>query len=584
MDFLVSLAAVIDRFDPSITGFLDNFRADDVPLRLSVAIVAAGTVLLAMLAIWGTIAWRRITRLHRPVRSSGTCLEFARRFEQIDILLSQSIFGSTWNEYRAVLRREGGRILYPRPPGEYFGLHALGQAAFPDRLFAAAHGYFIGIGLLLTFVGLVAALKFAAAGVASTDVAVAKQALNALLSAASFKFMTSIAGLGCSLVLSLAARSMTYVVENATATLARDLESLMVPIVAESIAYDQLAIAREQALQLEKLTSTLAAAAASKVASGDAAERDREGVPQMVREVVKEMRSAGAVEMRQLASMLGEVGAAIGRTQHHIDRSGEAFTDRMSSAASQLLTAAATLRQEVGGRMNAVGDRLDVLAETLAKSEILLTAAADAAAQRLAKGAEAAGGEIALRAAEASRGLLTTSDGLAQRISGMIDGFDGFNTALGSQIESMRQIVSSLDAAKGALDGSAATWARSSDPIVAAVDASKGVAQELGLVADRVAACQNDMSDMAKAMSAISDKAAAVWDKYQGRFEKVDDDLKAVFLRLEEGTRAFGKEVMEFVGKLDANLAAGTQALSIGTEELREVAEILVANTTAKAA
>lgn len=579
MDFLVSLAASIDRFDPSITRFLDNFRDDNVPLRLSVAIVAAGAILLAMLVIWSTTAWWRISRLRRSVRSSGTCLEFGQRFEHVDILLSRSIFGSAWNEYRALLRKDGGRIFYPRPPGEYFGLHAIGQSAFPDRLFAAAHGYFIGIGLLLTFVGLVAALKFAAAGVASADVAIAKQALNALLSAASFKFMTSIAGLGCSLVLSLAARSMTYVVENAAAKLARDLESLMVPIVAECVAHDQLAIARQQAAQFEKLTSTFAAAS-----SDETVGRDRDAVPQMMRELVKELRSASAVEMRQLASMLGEVGAAIGQTQQHIDRSGQAFADRMSSAASQLLAAAATLGQDTGGRINAVGDRLDALAETLAKSETLLTAAAASAAQRMAKGVEAAGEEMALRSVEASRRILATSDGLAQRISGMIGGLDGFNTALSSQLESMRQIVSSLDAARRALDASAATWARSCDPIVVAVDASKGVAHELALVADRVAACQNDMSDMARAMSAISEKAAAVWDRYQGRFEKVDEDLKAVFMRLEEGTRSFGKEVVEFVGKLDANLAAGTQALSIGTEELREVAELLVANTTARAA
>lgn len=583
MDFLVSLAASIDRFDPSITRFLDNFRDDNVPLRLSVAIVAAGAILLAMLVIWGTTAWWRISRLRRSVRSSDTCLEFGQRFEHVDILLSRSIFGSAWNEYRALLRKDGGRIFYPRPPGEYFGLHAIGQSAFPDRLFAAAHGYFIGIGLLLTFVGLVAALKFAAAGVASADVGIAKQALNALLSAASFKFMTSIAGLGCSLVLSLAARSMTYVVENAAAKLARDLESLMVPIVAECVAYDQLAIARQQAAQFEKLTSTFAAAS-GRTASDETVGRDRDAVPQMMRELVKELRSASAVEMRQLASMLGEVGAAIGQTQQHIDRSGQAFADRMSSAASQLLAAAATLGRDTGGRINAVGDRLDALAETLAKSETLLTAAAANAAQRMAKGVEAAGEEMALRSVEASRRILATSDGLGQRISGMIGGLDGFNTALSSQLESMRQIVSSLDATRRALDGSAATWARSCDPIVVAVDASKGVAHELGLVADRVAACQNDMSEMARAMSAISEKAAAVWDRYQGRFEKVDEDLKAVFMRLEEGTRSFGKEVVEFVGKLDANLAAGTQALSIGTEELREVAELLVANTTARAA
>jgi hypothetical protein len=42
--------------------------------------------------------------------------------------------------------------------------------------------------------------------------------------------------------------------------------------------------------------------------------------------------------------------------------------------------------------------------------------------------------------------------------------------------------------------------------------------------------------------------------------------------------------VMEFVGSLDANLATGLQALSVGTEELREVAETLLASVARKAA
>jgi len=57
-----------------------------------------------------------------------------------------------------------------------------------------------------------------------------------------------------------------------------------------------------------------------------------------------------------------------------------------------------------------------------------------------------------------------------------------------------------------------------------------------------------------------------------------------VFERLQGGTRAFGEEVMDFVGKLDTSLANGMQALSLGTEELRDVAQMFVLRGAAKAA
>jgi hypothetical protein len=89
---------------------------------------------------------------------------------------------------------------------------------------------------------------------------------------------------------------------------------------------------------------------------------------------------------------------------------------------------------------------------------------------------------------------------------------------------------------------------------------------------------------MAGKMAQLSDTTSAVWEDYRARFAAVDDDLRAVFTQLHDGTRAFGSEVMDFVGRLDTSLSGGMQALSVGTEELREVAEMLVAGGQAKAA
>jgi uncharacterized phage infection (PIP) family protein YhgE len=202
----------------------------------------------------------------------------------------------------------------------------------------------------------------------------------------------------------------------------------------------------------------------------------------------------------------------------------------------------------------------------------------------MAETVKGAGDEIALRMLEATRGLAATSDGLALRVGTMLGGLDRINLGLATQIESMQQIVAALAGAKAALDSSATSWTQSSAPVVAAVDASERVAGELRQVAERVVAAQSAMADMAKGVTATAEKAAQVWDNYRGRFETVDEDLKLVFEHLQDGTRSFSKEVTAFVGGLDANLASGLQALSVGTEELREVAETLLASVARTAA
>ena len=67
-------------------------------------------------------------------------------------------------------------------------------------------GYFTWLGLILTFIGLVVALYFAARGFRSGDIAEARTSILQLLNASSFKFLTSVAALSGALLVSIAYR------------------------------------------------------------------------------------------------------------------------------------------------------------------------------------------------------------------------------------------------------------------------------------------------------------------------------------------------------------------------------------------
>lgn len=561
MDLLISLATTVDRLDPAIGALLGHFRDERMPIELSVMIFAAAAALLAALIVCAGTTMARIRKLRGLVRSCGTAAAFAERFAQIDERFSASIFRDSWGEYRQFLRHTSGAILYFRRPDEALDLHAIDGKAFPARFFAAAHGYFIGLGLMLTFVGLIAALKFAATGVASPDLAVAKSALDALLAAAAFKFMTSIAGLGSALILSIATRSATYAVESAASRLAREIERVMEPILSESVAYDHLAATRAQLGRLERIEAGLSAVAAHQTArlpsdpyavTPNTEAQSHEALQKILTAFLAELRGAAGGEIKQLAGKLTEVGSAIAAMQGHVGRSGQRFADQIDLASTRLLAAATKLQESVGVRAEQAGMRLDAqigsMATAFSRGEALLSGAAAQAASALA----AHGGEL--------------------------------NANLRAQTETMRDIVALLDRTRAALNESASTWTQCTAPVVASVNASRQITSELGQIAGRVGAAQRDMAEMAKAVTQLSERIGIVWDNYRSRFEKVDDDLQTTFERLQGGTRAFGEEVMDFVGKLDASLANGMQAFSLGTEELREVAQMFVTNGTAKAA
>lgn len=555
MDFVISIAAQIDRLDPAIGTLLDHFRDEHVPVELSATIVAVAALLLIAIAFCSLISVLRVRGLRRLIDSRGAASDFAANFARVDERLSRSIFRDGWREYREYLRPTESVILCLRRPDEFLGIHTVDNRSFPARFFAAAHGYFTGVGLMLTFIGLVAALKFAATGIASPDPAAAKDALNALLGAAAFKFMTSIAGLGSSLILSIAARSASYVVETAASSLARDLERAMKPVSSEGIAFDQLAATRTQIDRLESLQTELSAARSAAVAQAPAStlgEQSAAAIEKICAAFMNEIRGTAKSEIKQLTTKLGDVSDAIGAMQNHVGRSGEQFAAQIDLAAARLLAAATKLQETVATRADQAGDRLaakvDAMADAFARSETLLSGAADKAAGAFLKGA----GE--------------------------------FDASLRAQVAGMREITAMLDRTRDALNASAITWTQCTAPVVASVDASRQMTNELGQIAGQVGAAQRDMAEMAKAFGQVSERIGATWDNYRNRFEKIDKELEAVFERLQGGTRAFGKEVMDFVVKLDTSLANGMQAFSLGTEELREVAQMFVINGDAKAA
>jgi len=205
-----------------VEGFLPAFRNTDFAYGL------AGLMVLSALGITAVALVRHlaaVSALKRRVRQIAGFIafektdasgadqheaQFARRFQDIDAAMQQSdpMSGSlaqAWKRYRKtfVVSRSPPVRSSQRPNGFFYG------AAPPPTWLGVAASTFVGIGLLLTFLGLVAALTFAAEGMRDTDSDRMLDAIRDLLAAAASKFVTSIAGVGLSIFLNLIERVLT---------------------------------------------------------------------------------------------------------------------------------------------------------------------------------------------------------------------------------------------------------------------------------------------------------------------------------------------------------------------------------------
>lgn len=172
-----------------------------------------------------------VTRLRRPTSQIA-----AEKFEALqklgDLFRHEGMFLSAWALFQTHLVQT--QRISEQPFG-YFAAEEPPDGAIDHRGFMAAlPGYFTSVGLILTFIGLVVALYFAAKGFRSGNLDQARESILQLLNASAFKFITSVAALGSALFVSVfyrfclsmlrAERLRTIAVVEAYISIWRDIE------------------------------------------------------------------------------------------------------------------------------------------------------------------------------------------------------------------------------------------------------------------------------------------------------------------------------------------------------------------------
>jgi len=493
------------------------------------------------------------------------------------------LIGHAWREFDETLVKplagERPVIRNTVRPQSFLNIGMARESLFGLKMIAGIPGYFVAVGLLLTFIGIVLALYKAGAASSAQDVAVMQQAMTELLQIASFKFATSIAGLGSSLLLSIVFRTYIIWIEGSFSNFCEALELRLKYVPPQLLAIEMNEAAKEQRDQLKEINSdkffaqmgaqlepqiqSAFSAAMSPINTSISAALDRisetsqTGVSDMLSQFTNSVQSGAGTELRELAETLKAMQVTLAETQSGVKGSGEDFARRMSESAENLnrLVSDAARTLDDGANQNRNG-----LTEIMAAMK---TTFENANAQIETQLGNAAGGASS-QIEEAMGRVLEKLEGQVNNVSNNFSSFDA------SLREGLAQTQEDIQDAQKRAVATVAGIAQSSAEAI-----REGLADAISTIRQEVDRFESALS---KSGTALTSQASAIGDAtsqtrlVSDSFAKTANDVRVASAPLIQS----GEKIAAAASSFEQSLGAAVQALSEGQDASGKLATSIV--------
>lgn len=319
---------------------------------------------------------------------------FSRNYEEVCAALGDKAPGSgplvqAWREFcESIIDETTSPIRNTTRPSAFFA-----RAAPRQTLLVFWSNIFVGIGLILTFVGLIVALNKAASGMQGGSVQAAQVALVGLLTVSAAKFFTSVAGLLASIWLRKVEHDLSRKVNDRTEALCALLERGLLYVPPQKLAVEQLEVMRQQAKELREFNTDLAFQMADRLSAavGERFQQAlqpvtgslstlndsmtsmshglREGLGQGAAEAVS---AAANGELRALGQTLNTLGSKLEGLSGQVGASGDEASRQIRVAAELFSEASERMQAAFGdlaGQVDALGGKLTEQGEEAARAQ-----------------------------------------------------------------------------------------------------------------------------------------------------------------------------------------------------------------------
>ena len=506
-----------------------------------------------------------------------------------------------WGEFRETTVGSD-RLRNTVRPSVFFSRDELGLERGFWRL---VPGLFVSLGLLLTFMGLVAALQQTSdilnVSTAREGTDLEKQALlqqtsdildvgtestvqglTTLLTIASAKFIMSLTGLLCSILFTFVVRIWSYRLDVSLSRFCARIEGFCEFVSQQSLQEDMLKTLREQTIHLQSFSTELVAQIARPL---------KEDLPMAIRASMEEFMGPA---LEKLAHNTGQgVEALAGNVSERLAEGIESAVVNMKQTVEGVARGLEQIAERMDGSSSVMSSQIEQSVRALATNtenlESLLSGASKQAASAFEDAAEAMVLEVkdALNQIEQASGggatqMLEAASKIAENISGLEDSVLNSANASGKQILSAGQAMASgmTDATEEMRKAMIAPMellfdkvADLSSTVASASSALGKYSDSIEMSAIRVVEANEQLDDSSKALGTVARPLAEASSKIQDAVESTHRALNAVA----EEFRGLVADYGEIVGnydKMDTTLGSAFKqfetAVSHSVEELRD--------------
>lgn len=467
------------------------------------------------------------------------------------------ILGPVWRDWDPTLITpvEAGRpVRATIRPGSYFTLDLLRECGINPRIHAAMPNLLVGVGLLLTFLGLMLALA-SAGGIADPNASSAGRqvGLKGLLDAASAKFATSLVGLLCSLLYTWWRAGMLRQGEIALNGFLTALEERVPLATAATLQAEANDILRESHAQLEVFNNNLAVNIGKAVdstfnerlgehigplreaienLSGNLGTQNKDAIADMVRQFQEGLQGGATDQMNKLADVMQGMQTAMETVQTGLAASAQRMSDAADQMAAQMGRNAEEAMARISAQMEGLVRQLRELSD---RSREEGSQALGAAAQRIA---------------EAGEGFRAATDRMTTQIQTAMTEMTG---RMGEDARTAsRQLAAQLEEAVAALR------ALSNQSRQVGDDAAR-------VLADRIAAAATAFETSAERIAEVMAGGAG---EASQRLVTAVDELRSAFAAISSKA---GREIADSAETAAARQRDGAEALSAAAEQAAQL-------------
>jgi ABC-type transporter Mla subunit MlaD len=520
---------------------------------------------------------RHLKPLVKRLRQVENADAFPEQFYDVhDAVHASSIMKHPWREFNEALLRPGEHhlletsiIVNTRRPQQFFCEQAVIRPLLDLRYFSSVSNTLTGLGILGTFLGLVAGIYLASAGIGSNNIDEAKKALSHLLDGASLAFLTSIAGLATSMLFSWWEKQCVYKLKTLLNQWNDLLEERLEFVSVERLNCLLLMESKSQTLALNSFSTDLA------VSLGD---------------VLNEQVS------RPLNETLRHIQSALEKLNENQSKAADETIERLISEFSQSISGAA------GKEMEAFAGTMQSLSSDLREQ----MSAMNDNHQSMQQHTQETIGDLSKAFTDGSNQMREEiSAGVANMVVGVTQSVGEMTTMLKEatqeSAENMRRIATEFDSSITKLRDSTSDIAAITSNNKALAEEIRGLVNSLAEVHQRIAEVVEPIADLAEDLNAcgtalnsgistltesaksnqqsveqlrqMQQEIRGYWESYQQRFIEVDTTLGKTLESLNQGYATFAESTTVYLRGLDNNAAQIVEKLSGAVRELADVVE-----------